>query len=286
MTEQKVMRGLSYSSFSEYSACPRKWFYRKVMGYPIDTDSSEDTEAFTIGKAFHKCLEDFKHNLKGFTLQNCTDVCASFGIEDTDTVCLIFAMLGKYKKVHELTNLSVVACELEVSTPLFFGVVDVVMYEPDVGFWIVDIKTAGSWMENTITTAAAHTQLSIYSKYSKEIAFAVGMPDVPFAGCRLRVTTKARLKRKADESDSSYIVRLTGSTRSGDIIIPASIIMTDVVSSAHEAAAKKIMGAKPEDIEKFPQNFSNCFSYFKPCSHHSKCFKCNYTEMPKVTVLE
>jgi hypothetical protein len=256
------------------------------MGYPIDTDASEDTEAFTIGKAFHKCLEDFKHNLKGFTFQNCSDICATFDIEDVDTICLIFAMLGKYKQVHELTNLSVVACELEISTPLFFGVVDVVMYEPNVGFWIVDIKTAGSWTENTAITASSHTQLNIYSRYAEEIAHAVNLPNTPFAGCRLRVTTKSRLGRKTDESNAKYIERLIAGTKSLDIIVPKETMIIETVAKAHEETSKSIMSAKPEDIAKFPCNFGNCFSYFKPCNHYSRCHGKNYTDSPKLTVLQ
>jgi hypothetical protein len=287
MTEVKEARGLSYSSYSEYTACPRKYFYRKVAKFPIDSDASEDTEAFMIGKTFHKCLEDTKHDLTGYTFQQCVSVGAEFGVEDEDTLLMIFAMLSKYKLVHEKTKLKLVACEATVGTPTFYGVIDAVMYDENKeGFWIVDLKTAGSWSENTLITASSHTQLNIYSRYADEVAAAVGLKDRVFLGCRLRVTTKSRLVKKKTESSSEYLARMSAGIRSLDIVIPRETMPVDRISKMHEEAADTILKATVADESKFSCNFGNCFMYYKPCNYYSRCHGVNYTESPTLEMIE
>ena len=95
--EKKTITGLSPSSFSEYSACNRKWFLRKVARVPIDPDASEDYSAFNIGKAFHKALEDTGHNLAGFTHVQCVAVCAEFGVAEITVGD--FVKIGVYYQV-------------------------------------------------------------------------------------------------------------------------------------------------------------------------------------------
>lgn len=282
----KQHSGLSYSSFTEYQGCNRKWFLRRVLKLPIDTDASEDTEAFNVGKAFHKCLEDTKHNLTGFTLQACADVCVEFGLEDPDTAAMIYAMLSKYKKVHEKSGLKVVSCETTIESPVFYGVIDAVLYEEGVGFWICDIKTAGSWTKSNINAAASHTQLNIYAKYADLVAYAVGMKDAPFLGCRLRTTVKSRIGRKANEEISSYIKRMAEGIASYDISIPVGVMPVDKINKVHAAAAARVLSAKAEDEDNYPPNFNNCMSYFKPCEHYSKCHGRNFSEIPAITVSE
>jgi hypothetical protein len=286
VTQIQKARGLSYSSFTEYSACPRKWFYRKVLKYPIDSDASEDTEAFSIGKAFHKALENTKHNLNGFTFSDCISVCAEFDVVEEDTVAMVFSMLTRYKRVHEKTNLKVAACEVTIDLPLFFGVVDAILYDDEAGWWICDLKSAGSLPESTIRSANSHAQLCIYSQYHKEIAAAVGISNIPFLGCRLRITTKSRITRKSGEEIGEYIKRMSAGTRSIDIVVPKEVMNIANISFIHEQTANKILTAKPEDIDSYPCNFGNCFSYFRPCTHYSRCHGKNYTEQPTLEVIE
>jgi len=286
MSEVKKHQGLSYSSFTEYQGCNRKWFLRKVLKLPIDSDASEDTLAFNIGKAFHKCLEDTKHNLKGFKFDDAMAACVTFGIEDEDTAAMVYAMLSKYKTLHEKSGLKVAACETTIESPVFFGVIDSVMYEEEAGWWICDLKTAGSWTASNVNTAASHTQLNIYAKYSDLIAKAVGMEHVPFLGCRLRTTVKSRLQRKGGEGLAEYIQRMAAGIKSIDIAIPVGVMPVDKINKIHEMTAKKILSAKPKDEDKFPPNFNNCMSYFKPCEHFSKCHGRNFTDIPAITVEE
>lgn len=286
MTEEQKPRGLSYSSFTEYSACSRKWFIRKVLKLPIDTDADASTEAFDVGKAFHKCLEDTKHDLKGFTFQQCADACRSFNVEDPDTIAMVYAMLSKYKKLHESTNLKVVGCEVVVDVPGFYGITDVVM-QNDAGLWIVDLKTASTFQQSTLKTITSHPQLLLYARHFDEIAYAVGLKDIPFAGVRLRTTTKSKLQRKSDEVTADYIARMAKSIKSSDIVVPAKYLGNmDAVFQLHQRANEITAKAKPEDIEKFPPNFGHCFSYFRPCEHYSKCHNYNYTEAPDVEMVE
>lgn len=284
-TEEK-RRGLSYSSFAEFSACSRKWFIRKVLKSPIDPDAPESTEAFDIGKSFHKCLENTKHDLKGYTLGQCQEVCKEFNITDTDDVCLVYAMLGKYKELHARTNLKVLGCEVVVDTPTFYGVVDAVMYEDSVGVWIVDLKTSKSLQGFTLNTVSNHAQLNLYAKHYPEIAKAVGCEDLPFAGYRLRTTTKSTAKN-TEEHLLGYVKKLMRAIKSYDTIVPVELLKnTEEIYKHHQRVNELTVSASAEDIDKFPPNFGNCNAYFKVCEYYSKCHGHTYSDSPKVKTLE
>lgn len=287
MTEETQRRGLSYSSFAEFSACSRKWFIRKVLKSPIDPDAPESTEAFDIGKSFHKCLENTKHDLKGYTLGQCQEVCKEFNITDTDDVCLVYAMLGKYKELHARTNLKVLGCEVVVDTPTFYGVVDAVMYEDDVGVWIVDLKTSSKALNGfTLNNVANHVQLNLYAKHYQEIAKAVGCEHLPFAGFRLRTTTKSTAKN-SEEYLLAYVKKLMRNIKSYDVIVPATYLKNvEEIYKHHQKAHELTVVATAEDVEKFPPNFGNCNAYFRVCEYFSKCHGHTYSEAPKIKTIE
>lgn len=281
------MRGLSYSSFTEYSACARKWFLRKVAKVPIDTDADASTEAFDIGKSFHKCLEDTKHDLVGYTFDACRLVCAEFGIKDIEDVAMIFAMISKYKRLHEISKLEVLACEIVVDAPGLYGVVDVVMRDAKGKIWVIDLKTASTFQQSTVQTITRNPQLNLYAKHFDLIAYAVGAKDAVFGGVRLRTTTKSKLQKKADEGIAAYVGRMAKGIRSNEIVVPAHLLTNiDNIYEQHQKAHEVTSKATLADEAKFAPNYSNCNAYFRSCEYHSKCFKFNITEAPKVEVIE
>lgn len=284
--EKKTITGLSPSSFSEFSACQRKWFLRKVARVPIDSDATEDYSAFNVGKAFHKALEDTNHNLQGFTHAQCIAVCAQFDVTDGDDVAMIYAMLGRYKELHALEDMKVIACEVVIDVPEFYGITDVVMQDIDGALWIVDIKTAATFQQSMLATVSSHPQLNLYAKYFDQIAYAVGLKDAPFGGIRLRTTTKSKLIRKATETVPEYIARMSKGIKSNEIVVPKGALNVEAISTQHLAAFSKTSTAKAEDIEKFPCNLGNCMSYFRPCNYYSRCNKHNFSEPPATLFLE
>lgn len=272
MTEEKrQITGLSPSSFGEFTACNRKWFLRKVAKVAIDPDASEDYAAFNFGKAFHKALEDTKHNLSDYTHAQAIAVCAEFGVVEPEDVAMIFAMLGKYKQLHAIDNLKVVACETIIDTPEFYGIVDAVMEDKDGVLWIVDIKTAATWQVSNLSTASSHPQLNLYAKYYDVLAYGIGRKDAPFGGIRLRTTTKSKLVKKASEKMPDYILRMMLGIKSNDLAIRKGDLNVERISAMHLAAHAKTSTAKPCDADKFTPNYGNCMSYFRPCNYFSQC---------------
>lgn len=286
MTDIKKPTGLSPSSFGEFSACSRKWFLRKVAKAAIDPDASEDYTAFDLGKAFHKCLEDTKHDLAGFTHSQCVTVCAQFGVVDADDVAMIYAMLSRYKELHAVENLKVIACEVVIDTPDFYGITDAVMQDSEGLLWIIDIKTAATFQSSAISTAASHPQLNLYAKHFDQVAYSVGMKDAPFGGIRLRTTTKSKLIRKATETMPDYIARMAKGIKSSDIAVPKSSLNIEQIAAQHAAVFARTSVAKIEDIENFPPNYGNCMSYFRPCNYFSQCNRHTFTSPPNVQFIE
>ena len=272
--------GLSPSSFGEFTACNRKWFLRKVAKVAIDPDASEDYAAFNFGKAFHKALEDTKHNLESYTHAQTIAVCAEFGVVEPEEVAMIFAMLGKYKQLHAIDNLKVVACETIINTPEFYGIVDAVMEDKDGVLWIVDIKTAATWQTSNIATASSHPQLNLYAKYFDVLAYGIGRKDAPFGGIRLRTTTKSKLIKKASESMPEYILRMMNGIKSNDLAIRKEDLNVDRISSQHLAAFARTSQAQACDSDKFAPNYGNCMSYFRPCNYYSQCHGRTFSDTP------
>jgi len=284
--EKKVITGLSPSSFAEFTACNRKWFFRKVAKTPIDSDASEDYSAFNLGKAFHKALEDTKHNLEGYTHAQAVDVCAQFDVADEEDVLMIYAMLGRYKLLHAVENLEVIACEVVINTPEFYGITDAVMRDKEGLLWIVDIKTAATFQSSLLSTAPSHPQLNLYAKYFDQIAYSVGLKDAPFGGIRLRTTTKSRLTKKPTESATDFIARLSKSIKSSDIVVPRSELNVESISEQHMAVYERTSKAQAGDLEKFAPNYGNCMSYFRPCNYFSQCNKRVFTAPSAVMFVE
>lgn len=271
---QRIHDGLSPSSLGLFQGCARKYYNKKIAKLPIDSDASEDSEAFQVGKAFHKCLEDTRHDLDGFTLKACIETCDGFGLSPDYHAPMVFAMLGAYKSVHKKAGLKVLACEMVVDTPAFYGIVDVIL-EDAAGWWIGDMKTAAQFSKSLIPTLPKHQQLNLYAEHYPIIADVLGLDPYGYRGCRYRLTTKSKLTRRAGEDVASFISRLGNSVSSYDFIIPHALMAPAVAYRTHHVA-KTFIDLHKDEADYVP-NFGNCMSYFKPCEFWSRCHGQTFT---------
>jgi len=274
-------RGLSPSSLSLYQGCARKYFLKKIAKVDIDPDAEESTEPFDVGKAFHQCLEDTKHELAGFSYADCKKVVVDkYKLDESTHLPMIFAMLGKYKSVHEKSGLKAIACEICIDTPEFYGFVDVVLQDQDGGWWLGDNKTASSYSPSIIPGLPRHQQLNLYAAHAPYIAAKLCLDLAAYKGCRYLITTKSKIARKKGEETKSYIARLSESVKSLDIVLPAAAMAPEVAYSVHAEVVAKIKKSKGKEADYAP-NFGNCFSYFRNCEMFSRCHGRTATEIGK-----
>jgi hypothetical protein len=279
MTEKPRGEGLSPSSLATFMGCQRKYFYNKVGKVEKDADSQGDVESLQVGSAFHKCLEDTKHLLDGYGLKDVTAVCEAHDITDPDTAALILAMLAKYKVMHARAGLAAIACEVVINTDTFYGIVDVVLQGID-GWWIGDMKTAASFRSDIIPAMPMHPQLNLYAFHADKIADHLNLSPENFKGCRYRLVTKSRISRKASESAGAYIGRLTAAVKAFDFILPKERMQPKEVYGMHQAVTAEIKLRGPNCSPSiYPQNLSNCFSYFRPCEFWSQCHGAQFSDM-------
>lgn len=277
-----VTGGLSPSSLSMFLSCQRKYFYKKVIKVSPDDDAILDTKPFMVGKAFHKVLEDFKHELDGVRLKDVAAVAAEFELEEDETI-MVAAMLSRYKDVHAAAGLKAVACEVEIITGRFHGFVDVVLQSLDGSWYIADMKTSASWNPSILPTLPGNPQLNLYAAHAAEVAKLAGLDLKGFKGCRYRVTTKSRLIRKATESVASYYERVRAAVASLDIVIPVADLQTEKTLDFHLVAFKHIQ--KKKTAAAYPKNPGNCMNYNKPCEYWSQCYGFKYTAPPVLQII-
>lgn len=285
--EVRPHRGLSPSSLALFQGCNRKYFYKKVVKYPIDTDTSDDLLSFAIGKAFHKVLEDTKHELEGVPLTKVVEVCTSFGLDGDEWSPMVAAMLMQYKAMHKNAGLSAHTCEVIVETDQFYGIVDVILVDKDMNWWIGDMKTAGTWRpEMDVPKLPRHPQLNLYAYHHLELAEMLDLDPDKFKGCRYRVTTKSKLVKKVSESVYEYIQRMREKIISLDIILPIAIMAPGSIYGIHQTAARYIAEFSPKlDEASFDQNFGNCTAYFRPCEFWSRCHGALCSNMKDLEVI-
>lgn len=281
-------KGLSPSSLALYMGCQRKYYYKKLANFPPDADAEEDYEAFEVGKAFHKVLEDTKHDLTGISYAAVLKTVKSFKVADPDaTAPMIFAMLGRYRDMHQKAGLKAVLCEAAIETDDFYGIVDVVLADSDGKWWIGDMKTAANFTQALIPTLPMHPQLNLYAQHYELVAFAAKVDPAKYQGCRYRLTTKSKLMRKATEEIGAYIGRISSAVKSIDFKIPKELMAPGEIAALHKQVKDYIDIHKKSLLPKhFPQNFGNCTQYFRACDYWSRCHgKCN-SEMRTLEMVE
>lgn len=273
-TKKPLIPPLSYSSMNEILGCEQKYAFRKVLECPSDEDYKQETDAMDVGSVFHKCLELCKHDLSGFafpTLIECIE-------EYPETLNLkthgplLWAMLRRYKLLHEDAGLKPVQIELELLAPKEFkGFVDVVL-EEDNGYWITDIKTAASISRFLRSRLASDRQLNLYVHWYEKLL----KPDKPILGCRYRAVTKSRLKYRKDETFKQLSDRIFQGINAYEYVIPVDLMNPE---SAANTFAKVRKRQKQLHKDAVPvRNFNYCESYFRPCEFWSKCHGKQFTQ--------
>lgn len=282
LSASEVTGGLSPSSLSMFLSCNRKYFHKKIAKDQPDADADLDTRPFMVGKAFHKVLEDCRHELGGVKLAKIMETCQSFDLDEDESI-MVGAMLSKYKAVHEAAGLKAIACEIEIKTEKFHGFVDVILQGP-VGWWIADMKTAASYNPAILPALPSNLQLNLYAAHAAVVAELGGLDLKAFRGCRYRVTTKSKLIRKTTETVPSYFARVAQAVKSFDFAIPVEMLKTENILDMHIEAFKHIQ--KKKKATQYPKNLGNCMNYNKPCEYFSKCHGFNFTAAPTLEVVQ
>jgi len=285
--EEKNKDYLSYSSSTTLSACEQKYVYDKIERVKPDSDYEVSSIAFDIGKIFHKILEENRHELGGVKSEEVKKFFSRIYHEDlgqdvdfSEHGPLIFAMLRRYKELHEKSGLSAVACEIELSDEKFLGYIDVILKDSTGNWFICDVKTSSRFDSSIVARLHKDRQLNLYAYHSSDIADNYGLEVSKYRGCLYRVTTKSKANRKGEESFGDFSKRLYKSVNSYQIVVPAEKM--DPVETREEFDRLFEVRRRLISKEIIPnKNFSSCFNYFRPCQFWSRCHNGLYSELAK-----
>jgi hypothetical protein len=260
---------LSYSSSNMLLGCSQKYWHYKVNQTPKDKDFEEDNLAFNIGKAFHYILEQSLHgkpeNVEA-KLRYCQE---AFSLND-DECHLVYGMILKYLAGSKLTNLKTIACEVMIEHPVIFGFIDAIQVDVVGKWWITDLKTASSISENLKAKLPRDRQLNLYSYYAPEVSQKLNLKLEDFGGCRYRVVTKPKIKKKESESIQDYILRIKESAKFRDFVILKDELDPQGAYELHAyyyKQAVKLHSGKLKPVK----NYNFCEQYFKTCEYFSQC---------------
>lgn len=259
---------LSHSSANLLLGCERKYWHHKVKSTPRDIDWKNDTLPLDMGSCFHYCLEHSKHDLNGFNAQKLQSAIDEYEFLDFETHGpLLWAMLKKYKVLHETLNCGVSEIEMKISDDNFVGYMDILLKDKR-GYWISDIKTAAQVSGFLRARLPKDRQLNLYVSKVLDI---YGHEDwtKQLRGCKYRVITKSKTKRKKDEGFKDYADRLFKSIRAVEYEIPLELMDYKAAGEDFENLIKRrneIWAGAPTS-----QNYNFCESYFKPCEFWSQC---------------
>lgn len=279
---------LSYSSFSTFMSCKRKFAYYKIFNYARDLDNEDDALNLRVGKAFHLLLEKSRHLQDPLNLEEVSEVCFDYEL-DEDMEAMVLAMLRSYRTLRAKTTLTPFAYEVEVNTPDFRGFIDVVYTDVDGGWWIGDMKTGASYSIFLNASLNLNWQLNLYAQHKEEVAALVGLDVKKFKGCVYTLVVKSRIKRKPNEDFDSYADRMTKSIVTYEIPIPKDELDPKEIWTQFKTALVQARSlAKMSDklcLKTASPNYNACSSYYKPCEYWSRCYGKNYTELKERTVL-
>lgn len=252
---------LSYSSMKVALSCARKYWHAKVANTPKDADY-EESDALSIGKAFHWVLEQTLHKYSNEAL--IIKAMNEFNVDSSDKA-LLTAMLDNYISVHNLSGLEVVKCELKLETPNFVGFIDFIA-QGENGWWLGDNKTASRHDPNILPRLHRDPQLNLYAKFAPKIGEMLGMKG-EFLGFRYRqsIKSKAKTEKGLKEGTPTY-----------DIIVPYSAMTPDEVWSNFLDVHELVLSLHSGEVAK--PNYNACMDFFKPCEFFSQCHGCLHSE--------
>jgi hypothetical protein len=148
------------------------------------------------------------------------------------------------------------------------------MKDSDGKLWIVDIKTAASLNKFLEQRLPRDRQLNLYAAKAK-------LENL--AGCKYRVITKPKLKRKEDESFKAYADRISKSCKAVEYSIPIEAM--DPEYSANEFKQLVRIQKGLQKGKEPLRNYGYCESYFRPCEYWSKCHNSKFSDVSKVDVV-
>ncbi len=248
---------LSYSSWKTLTTCQQKYWLAKVAKVEKDSDY-EESDALGLGKAFHWVLEQTLH--ESYNEKLILAAMAEFNVDASEKM-LLTAMLDNYIKVHRLSGLKVVKCEMALSTPIFIGYIDF-LAQGENGWWIGDLKTASKHDPSMLSRLPLDRQVNLYSFFAPLIAEHLGMKG-EYLGFRYRQAIKTK---------NTTLAGIQKATPTYDIEIPASALdiqaTWDDFLEGYEVAREVQNGAAPK------KNLNACMEYFRACEYYSRCHGC------------
>ena len=302
---------LSHSSASQILGCQQKYFYRKVAQVPVDTDH-EEADYLSYGKALHKILEDCDHIVPSIDwLWNKLDeVCKEFNVESFEHRMGIYLSAIKYSAMHKDSGLTIVATELMIDQLGVIGYIDGVLANHDKKeFWIMDLKTAAFKPDDKLNYLHKDPQLNLYSYFATvkpDIPAVLGLDDYKFMGCRYRVCTKSRHKRKStdvlpeklpketvkdfrerikgmslqsiQETEEEFLERISDSIEIYDIVVPFEHMEPLQRFEEHQEVRNIAIALNNGQVPL--KNRGNCMAYNKPCEYWSRCHGQNFSQNP------
>lgn len=268
---------LSHSSAETLSTCEQRYHYYKIQQAPQDPDYQK-ADSLSLGSAFHKVLEDSKHEKPASIrdeLIKCTQD-PDIQLPESD-ILLAHAMVLKYLRLHKQMGLKVLAVEVDIETKEVKGYVDAIMEDGDGKWWIVDMKTWKDLKPHAVVMLQKDPQAMLYASHAALIAEQLGLDLSKFGGCRWRVVTKSSAKLQSKETEAEYIMRLVEKHLSAyDIPIPFQESDASERLEAHLVMHKRTTKLLKEAPRR---NYKACYNYFSPCPYWSRCYGKTYSEM-------
>lgn len=265
---------LSYSASSTLLECEQKYVYSRILKVPEDPDAP-DSHALSFGSAFHYVCESTMHCRTPEVPALTQEAIQIYGLDSADYYKLA-ACLTEYFKLHTASGLKVVACEVEVFIEGYYlAYVDAVMEAEDGGWWICDLKTAGTLNELTFKRLQYDVQLNLYASYAYKVAELVNLDIDKFQGVIYRTTRKPMVKPQKAEPIADYIRRAkvvswSAYVRKTDLHIEET---RDRFRRLFERATELKDGAEPF------RNYGACGSWGRPCPYWSHCYGELFTDM-------
>jgi hypothetical protein len=284
LKEKKEDVRLSYSSLKTLQSCEQKFWHYKIGKTDKDPDH-EESDALSVGKAFHQVLEKTKH--KAVLGSDVEEALMEHNVPKINR-CLVYAMAHQAMKLNIASGLEIVHCELEISHQDYVGYIDAIGKEPDGHWWIIDLKSASIHDRKILPRLPLDIQLNLYSYFKDHIAGVLGLDPEKFAGCKYRQITKSKAQQKDGETDEQFIKRLITPAKSrfsDDIKAPIEVYDMTVPYSkmnpkmAWDIIQENLIRAKQLQAGEAPKrNYAACLDYFRPCEYFSKCHGVTFSE--------
>jgi len=263
---------LSYSSMNEILGCEQKYAFRKVLQVEPDEDYFQETDAMDIGSVMHKCLEDCYHDLNGFKISTLKKEIEEYRdtLDFEQHGPLLWAMLRRYKVMHESIGLKCSQVETELTSKDFKGFVDLVL-DDEAGIWITDLKTAATISRFLQARLKDDRQLNLYVHQFQQLA----KPGKKILGAKYRVVTKSKLKRKKTESFKEFSDRIYAGINAYEYTIPVELLTMESAVDAFNEVRKVQKALHKNKVAR--RNYNYCESYHRPCEFWSRCHGQNFT---------